>query len=378
MRGRNRLLGSVGLMLLSFVLFPSAHAGINLAALPERTSATLDLTGPHAVFIEERLLSLKAGVNEIVFSWQDLPVLEDTIRLDIPDAVERVEILSVSRQPAEPILTWKVHCGAPVRIQTRIIYGLMQIDGLFALRLVSAEDEASCMLEQYVIVRNFSGEDFENLTVITPSGKTKGRPVRHGETIRTLVSSKDAVKIEKIWRYDSRKKPGVYVSDKSGKSMPVYYRIENTGSGGLGEGVIPGGKVRIFHRNEAGRTLLLGEDAIETIHPGKHRDLYIGKSRDITVDATVMKEKQLNVRRNEDNRIVLYDTDEEIRFVVENFKDSPATVNLLYAIPGEWQLTESAIPWTRSEAHLAELKIQLDPRTKKEFPLKYHRRNVRP
>jgi hypothetical protein len=378
MKARNRLSGIAGLVFFSLMLFSPAHAGLDLAALPERTAATLDLTGPTAVLTEERLLNLKAGVNEVSFSWQDLPVIEDSIRLDIAPGMGGVEILSVNRPPAEPTLTWKVLCDTPSRFNARIRYGLMRIDGLFALRLESAEDEASCTLEQYVIVRNFSGEDFENLSVMTPSGATTGRPVRHGETIRTLVSSKDAVKIQKIWRYDSREETSRDVSGKPGASIPVYYRLENTKAGGLGERPVPGGKVRIFHRNEAGKTVFLGDDKLEPIHPGKHRDLYIGKSRDVTVNTNVMTEKHVNVRRNKNNRIVLYDTEEEIQFVVENFKDSAATVNLVYFIPGEWAFVNASIPWSRSEAHLAELNIHLEPGNKKEFVLKYHRRNVRP
>ncbi len=371
-------MGSAGLTLFSLMLFSPVHAGLNLAALPERTAATLDLKGPAAVLTEERLLSLKAGINQISFSWQELPVMEDSIRLDIPDEMDTVGILSVSRPPGDSTLSWKVHCATPARIKARISYVLKQIDGLFAHRLLSAEDEATCTLEQYVILRNFSGEDFQNLSVITPSGTIKSRPVRHGETIRTLVGTTDQVTIEKIWRYDSREKPTVKMPGKSEKSMPVYYRIANTRAGGLGERPIPAGKVRIFHRNEAGKPLLLGEDEIETTHPGKQRDLYIGKSRDITVETNVMKENRVNVHRNENNRVVLYDTEEEIRFVVENFKDSTATVNLLYNIPGEWQLIDSSIPWNRSGAHLAELEIRLEPGNIKEFTLEYHRRNIRP
>jgi hypothetical protein len=378
MKRWNRLLRSAGLMFFFLIVSSPAHAGLNLAALPERSAAMLDLTGPTAFLTEARSLNLKPGINEISFSWQRLPILQDSIRLNILDDTDSVEILSVNRPPAESTLSWKVHSDAPMRMDAQISYGLMQIDGRFALQLLSTEDEKTCTLDQYVIVRNFSGEDFEHLSVITPSGTTKGRQVRHGETIRTLISSKDAVKIQKIWRYDSREKSRVNPPEKSGESIPVYYRIANTREDGLGERPIPGGKVRIFHRSQGGKTLLLGEDETHTIHPGKHRDLYIGKSRDITVVTNMMKERQVNVRRNQDNRIVLFDTEEEIRFVVENFKESPATVDLLYHIPGEWQLIDSSIPWTRSEAHLAEMQIRLEPRSKKEFALEYHRRNIRP
>jgi hypothetical protein len=260
----------------------------------------------------------------------------------------------------------------------RISYVLRQIDGFFALRVIAGEDETSCRIERYMILRNFSGEDFKSLSVVTPVINIKPRPVRNGETIRSLAGVDDMVKIEKIWRYDSRKK---HLQDTAGKqdgAIPVYYRIANTAAGGLGESPIPGGKVRVFHRNEKGRTLLLGEDKIETVRPGNTQDIYIGESRDISVITNVMKEERINVRRNKKNRVILYDTEETVRFAVENFKDSAARLNLLYHIQGQWQLSDSPLPWRRKSAHIAELDLRLEPKSRKELMLEYRRCNIGP
>lgn len=371
-----RLCGPAVWALFTVLSLSPVHAGVDFAALPDRTNATLTLAGNGALVEEERMLGLEEGVNEIRFSWQGLPVFEDSIRLNIHDDENISRVLAIAHPPGEAALVWRVYSSRPALVRARISYVLFRIDGLFPMRIVADEDETSCRFERHLVLRNFSGEDFEDISVITPGGTVRNRQVRDGETLRTLLTADDGIRIEKIWRYDSR--GTLQRSRPVDAGIPVYYRITNSAEAGLGRAPIPGGKVRVFHRDGTGETLLLGEDRIETIHPGARRDVYLGESREISVQATVMKEEPVNVRRNRDHRIVLYDTDETVRFVIENFKGAPLILNLTHHIPGQWEMAESSLPWKRTGAHMVEVDVHLEPRSVKELALHYNRRNVRP
>ena len=70
-------------------------------------------------------------------------------------------------------------------------------------------------------------------------------------------------------------------------------------------------------------------------------------------------DKRINVRRNKKNQVVLYDTDEVIRVSVENLKQQPATLILLQHIPGQWDMAECNMKYTKKDAY----KIILGPST---------------
>jgi hypothetical protein len=89
------------------------------------------------------------------------------------------------------------------------------------------------------------------------------------------------------------------------------------------------------------------------------------------------------LQRNNDNIIVLYDTDELITAKIENFKDSPAELTMIQHIPGQWDMEKCNMEYKRKDAGTLEFEIKLPARTEdgpavKELSMHYHRRNVRP
>jgi len=369
---------TVACALLTAVWLSPVHAAVHFAALPGRAAARLTLTAAGALVVEDRMLNLEPGINEIRFSWEGLSISEESVRLSIPDAGDQAGIVSMSRPPGEAAMIWQVHCSTPLLAAARVSYVLFRMDGLFTLRLTSDRDETSARLERRLVLRNFSGEDFENLSVSAGAASVAERPVRHGETVRTLLFTDDGVRIRKIWRYDTGKVRPRPHPETPEAGIPVYYRVTNTAEGGLGKGPVQGGKVRIYHRDGTGKTSLLGEDRMETIYPGRHGEILVGESREISVTAAVMKRETVNEKRNRDNRVVLHDTDEVLRFVIENFKDSPAALQIVHRIPGEWRISGASTPYTKKDAHTVEFDLMLEPGGVKELTLEYRRLNVRP
>ena len=162
----------------------------------------------------------------------------------------------------------------------------------------------------------------------------------------------------------------------------MSYEIVNSDKSGLGEFALWGGKARLFQQDGHGSTIFLGEDNAALVPVGEKMELYIGDSRDIVVTQRKMRDTRTEIRKNNDGIIVLYDTDEIVTAKIENFKDSP-TVLTIQHIPGQWDMEECNLQYTKKDASTLKFEIELPARTDKgpaakELTMHYHRRNVRP
>jgi len=169
--------------------------------------------------------------------------------------------------------------------------------------------------------------------------------------------------------------------------IPVSYRILNDKDSGLGSFALAGGKARLFQDDGHDSTIFLGEDNTMLVPIGQKTELYIGNSRDIVVTQRKMQDTRTNLRKNDDGKIVLYDTDELITAKIENFKDKPATLTMIQHIPGQWEMKDCTMAgkkaeYTRKDAFTLEFEVELPARTDdgpavKELEMRYSRINVR-
>ena len=355
-----------------------AQARIKLVALPERVATIIRLDNPQATLIEEeRVLTLQDGINKVDFSWKGVSIDEDSIRLQVLSHPESVTLLNVSYPPNEPALVWEISSGGAFEEKVRISYLLRNIDRLITYKGVANKEETTVDLNSYLILRNFSGEDFDAARVLLDYGEAFEQGIKHEETKQLLFLKKSGMPVEKIWKFDAGLQPWDPEKTDTNVGIPVTYRIANTAESGLGEFALWGGKVRIFQDDGHGSTIVLGEDRIGLVPVGEKMEAYIGDSRDIVVTQRKMHDKRINLRRNNDNGVVLYDTDELIHAEIENFKDKPATLTLIQHIPGQWDMDECNMEFTRRDSDTIEFEIKLPPQSKKKLVMQYHRRNVR-
>jgi hypothetical protein len=187
------------------------------------------------------------------------------------------------------------------------------------------------------------------------------------------------VPIQKVWTFDAAILPwDPEKLENKNVGIPVSYKIINDSKSSLGKFALWGGKARIFQDDGHNSTIFLGEDAAKLVPVGEKMELYIGDSRDIVVTQQKMEDKQINVRRNKHNQIVLFDTDEIITAKIENFKDSPAVLTVIEHIPGQWDMKKCNMEYERKDAETIQFEIKLGAHEKKELEMHYNRRNVRP
>ena len=148
------------------------EARIKLVALPERGGTVIRLDNPQATLIEEeRVIPLQQGVNSVDFSWKGVSIDMDSIRLTVLTHADEVTLLNVSYPPDEAALVWEIHSKEPIEVTVRISYLLSFIDRLISYTGVSDQEEQALTLKSFLVLRNFSGEDFENATVILDEGQ---------------------------------------------------------------------------------------------------------------------------------------------------------------------------------------------------------------
>jgi hypothetical protein len=372
-----RLVSIMGVVLL--LLISSAEARIKMVALPERGKTIIRLDNPQATLIEEeRVLTLQKGLNQVDFSWKGVSIDADSIRLTVLTTPDKVNLLSVSYPPNEAALVWEISSVDASEVTVRISYLLSFIDRLTTYKAVADKGETKVNLKSFLVLRNFSGEDFDHPSVLLGSGQSSEESISHEETKQLLFLDRDGVPIEKIWTFDAAKLPWDPEKIDTNVGIPVTYRIKNVTTAGLGQFALSGGKIRVFQEDGYESTIFLGEDATTVVPVGEDMDVYIGDSRDIVVTQRKMRDERINVRRNKKNRVVLYDTDEVIKATIENFKDRPAKLTMIQHIPGQWDMEESTLQYKRKNASTLEFEIALPGHGKTELSMHFHRRNVRP
>ncbi|MBN1361163.1 MAG: hypothetical protein JW993_11245 [Sedimentisphaerales bacterium] len=385
MSGKKMMLMATALLLIACGV---GQARIKLVALPERAATVIRLDNPNATLIEEeRVLTLQQGTNKVDFSWQGVQIDEDSIRLEVLDHPDNVTLLSVSYPPGESALVWEISSGGDFAETVRISYLLSNIDRLITYNAVADKAETQVDLKSYVVLRNFSGEDFEKARILLDYGEAFEQGIDHEETKRVLFLKAPTVPIRKIWTWDARSIPEPMWDpsrvENQNVGIPVGYRIVNNAASNLGEFALWGGKARIFQDDGHNSTIFLGEDLAPLVPVGEKMELYIGDSRDIVVTQRKMRDNRINPVENNSGHVVMYDTDEIITAKIENFKDSPATLTMIQSIPGEWDMAECNMEYTKKDASTLEFEIELPARTEagpaaKELTMHYHRRHVRP
>jgi hypothetical protein len=382
MNGRKMKMTAVMLVL---AVCAVSQARIKLVALPERAATVIRLDNPQWTLIEEeRVLTLQKGLNKVDFSWKGVSIDADSIRLRPLDHTKQVTLLNVSYPPNEAALVWEISCAENYAENVRISYLLRNIDRLITYKAIADKAETMVDLKSFLVLRNFSGEDFDKARVLLDYGEAFEQGIDHEETKQMLFLKADKVPITKVWTFDAARLPwDPEKLENKNVGIPVSYRIVNDGKSQLGKFALWGGKARLFQDDGQKSTIFLGEDVTGLVPVGEKMELYIGDSRDIVVTQRKMRDVQINQRKNNSERVVLYDTDEIITAKIENFKDSPAILTMIQHIPGQWDMEECDMEYVKKDASTLEFEIKLPARTAEgpavqELNMHYHRRNIRP
>ena len=217
-----------GVLILAGLLVTAlpAQARIKLVALPERGATVIRLDNPQATLIEEeRVLTLQKGLNKVDFSWKGVNIDVDSIRLMVLSHPDKVTLLNVSYPPSEAALVWEIASASAWEEKVRISYLLSNIDRLITYKGVADKEETKVDLKSYLVLRNFSGEDFDKARVMLDYGEDFEQGIKHEETKQLLFLSQPATPIRKVWKFDAAVQQWDPEKLDKNVGIPVSYEI---------------------------------------------------------------------------------------------------------------------------------------------------------
>ncbi|MBI3878324.1 MAG: hypothetical protein HY300_20570 [Verrucomicrobia bacterium] len=356
-----------------------AHARVKLVALPERARVVVALSNPNATLVEEeRIITLQRGVNKVDFSWRGVNIDASSIQARMLSHPNDVKLLNTSYPPNENALIWELSSPAAQEERVRISYLLNGLGRDIAYKAVAEQDEKSLTLRNYLRLNNSSGEDLTDAEISIGYGSDFKKSIAHEEVLEMLSERVEKLPIKKVLRWDAAQQPWDPEYEKRTVGIPLNYVIKNDKDSKLGAHTLLPGKVRIFIKTKdqaAGEGEVAGEGVAftgedwGTLTPvDRELKLYIGQSREVKVTQRKMKDDKIDrtIRRNNQNQIVLYDTDEVFKIEIENFKKAPVDLVIVEHIPGYWKMAESSHKFEKKDAFTIEFALTLPAESKGE------------
>jgi hypothetical protein len=319
----------VGMLILFLCLMGSASevpARIKLITLPVREYVAIEFDHPDVTLVEEeRVVPLLKGVNQVDFSFANTHIDPETLVFRVVAPVGStplsVKVLSVSYPPGENALVWSVYASGSGAARVRISYALGGLDKDFHYRAVAAHDEKVLTLFQNMRVNNNANEEYESASLWPGFGERFVKTLGLDETKELLVGKYTQVPIQKTYSCNPTEY-GYLVRAQDKLNVPMHYVLKNDAAHGLGRAALPAGKARIFQDDGKGGTAFIGEDWGKFTPLDEELRLYLGLARDVVVRRTVEHNERSRIAGN------LYDYDVVVKYEIENFKDSPVTLDV--------------------------------------------------
>ncbi|MDB6029449.1 MAG: hypothetical protein JWM68_5672 [Verrucomicrobiales bacterium] len=370
-----------------------AHARVKLVALPERARVTVSLDNPNATLVEEeRLVTLQKGVNQVDFSWASVNIDSSSIQVRALGHPDKVTVLNTSYPPNENALIWAVSSPDAIEERFRISYLLSGLNRDIVYKAVAEPNEASLSSRNYLRLRNSSGEDLSNAEINIGYGERFTKNLAHEEVLELLSEKIERLPIKKVLTWDAAQQPWDPEYEKKTVGIPLSYVFTNDLRSTLGAHTLLPGKARIFLKTKdqaaapgevaSDGITFTGEDWATLTPVDREMKLYIGQSREVKVVQRKTKDQRTNIRRTTGNADAMWDTDEEFKIEVENFKHGPVSLVIVEHIPGYWKIVESSHPHVKKNAYTIEFPLQLGKETtgtnKTTIRFQINRLNVQP
>ena len=317
------------IMLAALILSTSlaGQAATRLTALPEKGDVRIDMTSSIPLFEEDRILTLQKGDNDVTFAWNGVIVDPSSIRITLLSPKSKVTLVNSRTQIGSKSITWKLNSTAALEQKIRISYLLGKIDYVTEYRAETDEQEKNLTINAYVVFRNFSGQKLQDADLAAAGGKKIYTSLDNQET-KKVKTGIYKVPIKKTLLWDSSRITWEPKKATGNVAIPLYYHLQNNKSNGLGLR-LNSGKIRVYQASKMGNEVFLGEDTFPLTPKGSDAKFTIGSSRDVQVTQKQTKRTHTNIRRNNNNRVVLHDEDVEYTVTIKNFKNKTSAITLL-------------------------------------------------
>lgn len=349
-------------MLVALLVIPGPLLGqVSLTALPPRDRVTVNLSDADRVMVQEsRTLPFREGINEIKFSWDGVNLDPDSVRLIPAEGGDELTVLGASYPPEDQRLVWHVHSNRARDGQVTIRYRLNGFRKEITYSGYVRPDNSSMALREEVYLFNHSGESFSPGWIGLGHGNWRQLTWEPGQTKRLSVYRVNEVPVDKTYTYDVRELDRDPDNLEKTEEVAVSYHLVNNSGHNLGDRALSGGNIRMFQKTPDGKTVFTGEDTIEETPVGDSITVGIGASRDFTVRQNTTERTRINVRRNDDGDVVLYDVRKTVEVRIENFKETDATLRVKQPMPREWEMEQASHDFRKHSNGLIQFNVPVE------------------
>lgn len=160
-----RLMLAIGLTLTAAA---APARNVDLSTVPDRQTVQLTIYNSEDLTLvrETRLVTFKAGLNPLQFSWANTLIDPTSVELKFRTPADGLEVLDTTFPHDKPqLLYWNVSSALDQEATLEISYFTSGISWSADYTAVADPAEQALHLESFVQVRNSSGEDYENAQV---------------------------------------------------------------------------------------------------------------------------------------------------------------------------------------------------------------------
>jgi len=412
---------------------PLSAKNVDLVTLPKRDTVQLTIYNSADITLakETRYVTLKAGANQLQFSWANTLIDPTSVvirPLDHKDEIEIVDTIFPGQKPQH--LIWNIESEFEGQVAMEVSYFTSGLTWKMDYVGITDPDETTMGFQGYVRVFNSSGEEYDNAEIrlivgtinlvekIADLARRRGIPVprkatREHERMRREVYADSVAAAEAMPSAGAPAAPKPIVKeglseyfmfsvggtetipnnwskrmkaiDASDVPFDVVYRMRahqygprpmrwfvwaNDEEHKLGDSPMPNGLVSLFRDNGQDGLTFLGRQLVRYTPITDDIEINLGPD-----DLVVYETKRMSVVRREftfqtrHGKEYVIGWDEQAKWVdtVRNYRTKPITFELRRRWPGDVEYA-SEMPTTLFDVHTIEATFTVDARDKVEYP----------
>lgn len=154
--------------IMAVLMSTSSHAKVDLVSLPtrDRVQITIYNSADLTLAREQRMLTLRQGLNELQFSWANTLIDPTSLEMTAQNTSGKVDVNALIFPPrVKDVGLWQIDSSEAGQVPVEISYLTSGLSWRAFYLGTLTSDEKAMRLEGYVLVTNNSGEDYENAKV---------------------------------------------------------------------------------------------------------------------------------------------------------------------------------------------------------------------
>ena len=167
--------------------------------------------------------------------------------------------------------------------------------------------------------------------------------IAENQTKQVALMSASAIPVSKEYRFvRAVNEQDWQFAEPQRVNATVRLSFENTAAAHLGQ-PLPGGVVRVYKDDSAGRAIFAGEDLIRHTPENEQVKLTLGQAFDVTATGKPTEFQKISDR--------VWEAAFEI--AVKNAKPTPITATVVEQFPADWRILQESLPHQKTDARTA-------------------------